>query len=140
MATIRLLSVSSRGDLQPYLAVLLELQRRGHAVTLIGSVNFQDAAAGVGLPFVPLPGDFSVVLRSEAGLALMGGQPVRLIDDAWLRTLLDQAHAAVQGTDVLLVSPLCLWGYHLAEAVGCRLVVPAMAACADASTVPVIGW
>jgi UDP:flavonoid glycosyltransferase YjiC (YdhE family) len=29
----------------------------------------------------------------------------------------------MEGTDLLLVSPLCLWGYHLAEAAGCPLVV-----------------
>ena len=44
MATIRLLSVGSRGDLQAYLAILLELQRRGHVIQLIGSINFEAIA------------------------------------------------------------------------------------------------
>jgi sterol 3beta-glucosyltransferase len=123
MARIRMISVGSRGDLQPYLAILLELQRRGHQVTLIGSVNFQAVAEAHGLPFVPLPGDFTSLLRSEAGLALMQGKPVRLIADALLAELLHTGHAAMEGTDLLLVSPLCLWGYHLAEAAGCPLVV-----------------
>ena len=57
MATIRLLSVGSRGDLQPYLAILLELQRRGHAIQLIGSINFEAIATAHAIPFVPLPGD-----------------------------------------------------------------------------------
>jgi transposase len=111
MARIRMLSVGSRGDLQPYLAILLELQRRGHQVSLIGSVNFQAVAEAHGLPFVSLPGDFTSLLRSEAGLALMQGKPVRLIGDALLAELLNTAHAAMEGTDLLLVSPLCLWGY-----------------------------
>ena len=118
MARIRLISVGSRGDLQPYLAILLELQRRGHQVSLIGSVNFQAVAEAHALPFVPLPGDFTSLLSSEAGLALMQGKPVRLISDALLAELLETAHAAMEGTDLLLVSPLCLWGYHLAEAIG----------------------
>jgi len=74
----------------------------------------------------------------------------------------------MEGTDLLLVSPpLCLWGYHLAEAAGCPLVVlspvPIMATgefsflgfpasptrgrpaalvgvCAAASTAAVTGW
>ena len=103
--------------------ILLELQRRGHQVTLIGSVNFQAVAEAQALPFVPLPGDFTSLLRSEAGLALMQGKPVRLIADALLAELLTRAHGAMEGTDLLLVSPLCLWGYHLAEAAGCPLVV-----------------
>ena len=123
MARIRLISVGSRGDLQPYLAILLELQHRGHQVTLIGSLNFQAVAESHAVPFLPLPGDFTTLLNSEAGLALMQGKPVRLISDALLRELLETAHASMEGTDLLLVSPLCLWGYHLAEATGCRLVV-----------------
>ena len=123
MAKVRLISVGSRGDLQPYLAILLELQRRRHQVSLIGSVNFQAVADAHALPFVPLPGDFTSLLSSEAGLALMQGKPVRLISDALLGELLETAHAAMEGTDLLLVSPLCLWGYHLAEAAGCPLVV-----------------
>ncbi len=123
MARIRMISIGSRGDLQPYLAILLELQRRGHEVTLIGSVNFQAAAEEHALPFVPLPGDFTTLLRSETGLALMQGKPVRLISDGLLGELLTTAHDAMEGTDLLLVSPLCLWGYHLAEATGCPLVV-----------------
>lgn len=118
-----MITVGSRGDLQPYLAILQELQRRGHQVTLIGSVNFQASAESDGMPFIPLPGDFTSLLRSEAGLALMQGKPVRLISDALLAELLNTAHAAMKGTDLLLVSPLCLWGYHLAEATGCPLVV-----------------
>ena len=123
MARIRLISVGSRGDLQPYLAILLELQRRGHQVSLIGSINFQAVAEAHGLSFVPLPGDFTSLLSSEAGLALMQGKPVRLISDALLGELLETARAAMEGTDLLLVSPLCLWGYHLADAAGCPLVV-----------------
>jgi UDP:flavonoid glycosyltransferase YjiC (YdhE family) len=123
MARIRMISVGSRGDLQPYLAILLELQRRGHQVTLIGSVTFQTSADAHGLPFVPLPADFTTLLSSEAGPALMQGKPVRLIGDALLAELLNTAHAAMEATDLLLVSPLCLRSYHLAEATGSPLVV-----------------
>jgi hypothetical protein len=37
-------------------------------VTLIGSVNFQAVVEAHALTFVPLPGDFTSLLRSEAGL------------------------------------------------------------------------
>jgi sterol 3beta-glucosyltransferase len=71
MATIRLLSVGSRGDLQPYLAILLELQRRGHAIQLIGSINFEAIATAHAVPFVPLPGDYRQLLASKQGLEAM---------------------------------------------------------------------
>jgi sterol 3beta-glucosyltransferase len=76
MATIRLLSVGSRGDLQPYLAILLALQRRGHAIQLIGSINFEAIATAHAIPFVPLPGDYRQLLGSKQGLELMQGKPV----------------------------------------------------------------
>jgi UDP:flavonoid glycosyltransferase YjiC (YdhE family) len=90
MSRIRLIAADSRGDLQPYLAILLELQHRGHQVTLIGSVNFQAVAEAHSVQFVPLPGDLTTLLNL----------------DALLGELLETAHAAIEGTDLLLVSPL----------------------------------
>jgi UDP:flavonoid glycosyltransferase YjiC (YdhE family) len=123
MATIRLLSVGSRGDLQPYLAILLELQRRGHAIQLIGSVNFEAIATAHAIPFVPLPGDYRQLLASKQGLKLLRGKPVKLVSKQLLEAMLTTAAAAMAGTDLLLVTPLALWGYHLAEAEGCPLMV-----------------
>lgn len=123
MASIHLISVGSRGDLEPYLALLLELQRRGHFVKLIGSANFSEAAQAAGLPFEPLPGDFRTLLGSTTGLALMQGKPVRLVDDTLLWQWLATARGAIRGCDLLLVPPLALWAYHLAEAEGCGLAV-----------------
>ena len=39
MASIHLISVGSRGDLEPYLALLEELRRRKHQVHLIGIIR-----------------------------------------------------------------------------------------------------
>ena len=80
------------------------------------------AAAAFRIPKIRL---ISVGSRGDLHpyLALMQGKPVRLISDALLGELLETARAAMEGTDLLLVSPLCLWGYHLAEAAGCPLVV-----------------
>ncbi len=123
MACIRLISVGTRGDLQPYLAILLELRRRGHAVRLIGSPNFRPEAEAHQLEFVALEGDFRDLLGTGPGLQLMQGKPVRLVSDALLRRWLDAARPAIAGSDLLLVTPLTLWAYHLAEAEGCRLAV-----------------
>ena len=123
MALIQLISVGSRGDLEPYLALLLELQRRGHSVTLIGSTNFADAARKAAIAFAPLPGNFRDLLGSPAGRELMQGKPVRLVSDALLQQWLTTAQEAIRGCDLLLVPPLALWACHLAEAEGCRFAV-----------------
>ena len=54
MASIHLISVGSRGDLEPYLALLEELRRRKHQVHLIGSVNFEEACRDRDLRFTCL--------------------------------------------------------------------------------------
>ncbi len=102
---------------------MLQLQRRGHSVQLIGSVNFEAIATAYGVPFVPLPGDYRQLLGSKQGLELMQGKPVKLVSNQLLEAMLTTADAAIAGTDLLLVTPLALWGYHLAEAEGCALMV-----------------
>ena len=123
MASIHLISVGSRGDLEPYLALLEELRRRKHQVHLIGSVNFEEACRDRDLRFTALPGDFQELMGSDTGLQLMEGKAVRLINDdllaAWLRT----ARQAIGGCDLLIATPLSFWAYHLAEAAGCRFAV-----------------
>ena len=44
MRSTQLISIGSRGDLEPDLALLLELRQRGHSVQRIGSLNVQKAA------------------------------------------------------------------------------------------------
>ena len=131
MASIQLISIGSRGDLEPYLALLEELQQRGHSVHLIGSPNFQQAAADAGIRFTTLPGDFRELLGSPAGLELLEGKAVRLIDDERLSRWLEIGREAIRGCDLLLAAPLALWAYHLAEAEGCRFGV--------VSPIPVVG-
>jgi predicted RNA polymerase sigma factor len=86
---------------------------------LIGSVNFEAIATAHAVPFVPLPGDYRQLLASKQGLELMRGKPVNLVSRQLLEAMLKTAAAAMAGTDLLLVTPLALWGYHLAEAEGC---------------------
>ncbi len=131
MASIQLISIGSRGDLEPYLALLEELLQRGNDVHLIGSPNFQQAAAESGIRFTALPGDFQVLMSSPTGLELMEGKAVRLIDNQLLSRWLEVGREAIRGCDLLLATPLALWGYHLAEAEGCRFAV--------VSPIPVVG-
>lgn len=44
MTSTQLISVGSRGDLAPDLALLQELRQRGHSVQLVGSLNVEKAA------------------------------------------------------------------------------------------------
>ena len=140
MASIQLISIGSRGDLEPYLALLEELQQRGHDVHLIGSPNFQAIAAESGIRFTALPGDFRVLMGSPTGLELMAGKAVHLIDNQLLNQFLNIGREAIQGCDLLLAPPLALWAYHLAEAEGCRFAVVSPIPVVRTKAFPFLQW
>jgi len=54
---ITILTYGSRGDVQPFVALALGLQKAGHSVRLAAPHRFADFAAHYGIPFAPLPGD-----------------------------------------------------------------------------------
>jgi sterol 3beta-glucosyltransferase len=54
---ITILTYGSRGDVQPFVALALGLQKAGHSVRLAAPHRFTEFAALHGIPFVPLAGD-----------------------------------------------------------------------------------
>lgn len=117
MARITILTVGSRGDVQPFCAIALSLIKKGHQVTLASSSNFADFAATLAIPFTPIAGNFERLLSSDDGLALLeGDRKAEIIDDELRWQQLTDAWSACQGSDLIVFSPLAAWGYHLAEA------------------------
>jgi hypothetical protein len=55
------------------------MQRRGHAIQLIASDNFEAIVLEYAVPFAPLPGDYKQLLASKQGLQLMQGMPVVML-------------------------------------------------------------
>ncbi len=117
MTNITILTIGSRGDIQPFCVLAQGLLAKGYSVTLAASFNFADFAEKLSIPFAPIAGDFQQLLSTPAGLALLqGNMNVTLIDDElrWQQRL--DAWNACQGSDLLIFAPLAAWGYHLAEA------------------------
>jgi sterol 3beta-glucosyltransferase len=54
---ITILTYGSRGDVQPFLALAVGLQKAGHAVTLAAPHRFSALVAQYHIPFAPLAGD-----------------------------------------------------------------------------------
>jgi sterol 3beta-glucosyltransferase len=67
---IAVLSLGSRGDVQPLVALGAALGKRGHDVRLVTHANFAALAAGRGVAFEGVAGDFRTVLSSEDGRRL----------------------------------------------------------------------
>ncbi|MBE9064410.1 glycosyltransferase family 1 protein [cf. Phormidesmis sp. LEGE 11477] len=114
MANITILTIGSRGDIQPYCAIALGLMKKGHQVTLASNPNFAGFAARFDISFLPISGDFQELLSSPTGLDLLEGNNVKLIEEDLLwQQMLDAWHVC-KGSDLIVFSPLTLWGYHIA--------------------------
>lgn len=127
MARILILTVGSRGDVQPYVALGRGLQAAGHAVTLATSEDFEGFVTGHGLAYARLRASFMQLLETDEGrAAFSGGSKLGLMKKVMpmLRNILDDAWDAAQGAEALVYHPKPLAGYHLAE----RLRIPAFVA------------
>ena len=120
---ITVLSLGSRGDVQPFIALALGLQKTGrHKVSFAASDNFESLAREYSLNFSPLGVDtqkilgtggidpdqnillwFSEVLRSMKPLT------ERIAENTWL---------ACQGAELIIYSLVGIWAYHVAEKLG----------------------
>ena len=59
-----MLTCGSRGDVPPYLALALGLQKAGYTIRLVAPRRFADFSAQYGIPFAPLPGDPEILSAS----------------------------------------------------------------------------
>ncbi len=62
---ITILAAGSRGDVQPYIALGIEIKKAGYDVRITAHENFQEFVRGFGLDFYKIKGDISAVASSE---------------------------------------------------------------------------
>jgi sterol 3beta-glucosyltransferase len=110
---VALLTSGSRGDMQPMLAVAMELSRRGHQVVLVVNENFVEWLGTRPFEILSFPVDSEGYLRSAAGQALIArGQVDKLfretnrIELAVNDAITDVLVRAVKGADLILATPL----------------------------------
>ena len=68
---VSLLTLGTRGDVQPYAVLGKAFQDRGHEVVLSTGKNFQGLASDYRLNFLPVEADFHALINSEEGKAMM---------------------------------------------------------------------
>ena len=123
---IALLTLGSRGDVQPFVALGEGLLRAGHDVTVVTGPGFEALVRERGLRFAPIRADLYALTRSAEGRALLGRNPCTFVGALrttvlpMLRRMLDDAWAGARGADLVAYHPKVLAGYHVAE----RLAVP----------------
>jgi sterol 3beta-glucosyltransferase len=113
---ITLLTYGSRGDLQPFLALAVGLQKAGHTVRLAGPGRFALFAAQHNVPYARLAGDPEELSRkfNDAGTNVY--RMIRSMQEyvfAIAHQVVRQARKACQGADLIVHSFLFTTGGHL---------------------------
>jgi sterol 3beta-glucosyltransferase len=123
---IAILTVGSRGDVQPYTALAVGLSDAGYDVTLATHEPFRGFVEAHGVGFAPLPGDPRAVLATpEARELLASGRSIVRFAGRFLRVLKPWFHDLTRATaplvaaaDFVVYSPLAFTGWHQAKARG----------------------
>jgi UDP:flavonoid glycosyltransferase YjiC (YdhE family) len=129
---LTLLTIGSRGDVQPMLALGRELIAAGHEVTIATHPRFADLAARAEVPFAPIAeGRIGAGTATPEGTRWIRQQSrymptwVAYAKDARsvVRERLQDALVAVAGSDAVIVADLAiLVGWQVSEHFGCPLI------------------
>lgn len=118
---ITCLTIGSRGDVQPYIALCKGLLAEGHKPKIATHAEFEPWVRKHGIEFSPVDGDPAELMRIcvENGMftySFLKEASVKF--RGWIDELLTSAWKACQDTDILIESPSAMAGIHIAEALG----------------------
>ncbi|KAJ5693046.1 hypothetical protein N7462_002469 [Penicillium macrosclerotiorum] len=116
---ITCLTIGSRGDVQPYIALCKGLLAEGHKPKIATHAEFEPWIRKHGIDFAPVDGDPAELMRIcvENGMFTYSFlREASLKFRGWIDDLLSSSWASCQGSDVLIESPSAMAGIHIAEA------------------------
>jgi UDP:flavonoid glycosyltransferase YjiC (YdhE family) len=121
---IGLLTVGSRGDVQPFVALARALADAGHDPTVATHEPFRPLVEGAGLRFAPLPGDPRSVLETDEAKRLLasGRSMVRFakrfvgVLRPWFDELTTATAPVVDAADMVVYTALSFAAWHQAQA------------------------
>ncbi len=128
---ITILCSGSRGDVQPYVALALELGKLGLKTRIASGRSFEGFVRGYGIDFFPVDADFDSAgidpevikqaQRADNVLKMFGS--FRKLREYGVH-MVEKYHDACLGSDAIVYHPGLAIGYFMAE----RLGVPAILA------------
>lgn len=116
---ITCLTIGSRGDVQPYIALCKGLIADGHKTKIATHPEFQGWIESHGIEFAPVGGDPGELMKLviEHGTFSVGFfKEATASFRPWLDNLLLSAWEACKGSEILIESPSAMAGIHIAEA------------------------
>ena len=118
---ITLLTLGTRGDVQPFVALGTGLQRAGHDVTLVTAEQFADFVTVHGLDFAPLDRRFLAMIDTPEGKDIFeGNSRIKVIRMAMpiMRSVLSDSWKGSSGAEAIIYHQKILSGYDIAEKLG----------------------
>lgn len=118
---ITCLTIGSRGDVQPYIALCKGFLAEGHKPKIATHREFKDWIESHGIEFAPVEGDPAELMRIcvENGMFTYSFLKEASTNfRGWIDELLSSAWKSCQNSDVLIESPSAMAGIHIAEALG----------------------
>ena len=113
------LTIGSRGDVQPYIALCKGLLKEGHRPRIATHVEFENWIRKHGIDFAPVDGDPAELMRICVENGMFTYSFLKEASSkfrSWIDELLSSAWKACQDTDLLIESPSAMAGSHIAEA------------------------
>ena len=126
---ILLLTIGTRGDVQPFIALGQRLKQNGHDVALCTSSSFSSFVERQGLEYRYLNNDLVELAQGETGRRAMEesgslagrlrwmAEAARLFKPIFRKTLKEEWEVA-QDAEVIIYNPQSVGGFHIAEALG----------------------
>ncbi|OAV90017.1 hypothetical protein PTTG_05137, partial [Puccinia triticina 1-1 BBBD Race 1] len=115
---ITCLTIGTRGDVQPYIALCQRLNELGHLCTIATHKNFRDWIESSGILFAEVEGDPEELIEHCVEYGVLS--PFFWWNglsrfNPWFDGLLTSSWKACQGSDLLIESPSTLIGVHIAQ-------------------------
>ncbi|KAG8929001.1 hypothetical protein FRC02_006129 [Tulasnella sp. 418] len=115
------LTIGSRGDVQPYIALCLGLKEQGHDVTIVTHEEYKKWVEGFGITHSTAGGDPGALMKLSVEHKMFSPQFFKESLGhfrKWLDDLLEDSFHAVRDAKatVLIESPSAMAGVHIAEA------------------------
>lgn len=120
---ITILTLGTRGDVQPYVALGEELIQRNHQVTLCTGSSFKDFVESKGINFYPASIDFMEIVKTEIGKSIMngGGNLFKILKYSkevifpLYRKTFDDFLAATKNSDLIIYHPKAISATDIAQ-------------------------
>ncbi|EST05648.1 Glycosyl transferase, family 28 [Kalmanozyma brasiliensis GHG001] len=115
------LTIGSRGDVQPYIALCKALKEHGHTPVIVSHPEYRGWVEGHGIEYRGVGGDPAALMKLSVEHRIFS--PAFFKESigkfrVWLDELLRECWEECQGADLLIESPSTMAGIHVAEGLG----------------------